>query len=101
MDEKHRLAASGQLPFRRSRIEIKAEAPQAELTPEFDQLVKDRGMVSEFSPYEFRIEKEKFPKNADFGAKSYNFLPHLAPKSAFLDGDTLGQRLLSREKNPI
>ena len=25
---------------------------------EFDQLVKDRGMVSEFSPYEFRIEKE-------------------------------------------
>ena len=25
---------------------------------EFDQLVKERGMVSEFSPYEFRIEKE-------------------------------------------
>ena len=25
---------------------------------EFDQLVKDRGMVSGFSPYEFRIEKE-------------------------------------------
>ena len=25
---------------------------------EFDQLVKDRGMVSEFSPYELRIEKE-------------------------------------------
>ena len=25
---------------------------------EFDQLVKDRGMVSEFSPYEFKIEKE-------------------------------------------
>ena len=25
---------------------------------EFDQLVKDRGMVSEFSPYEFKVEKE-------------------------------------------
>ena len=25
---------------------------------EFDQLVKDRGMISEFSPYEFKIEKE-------------------------------------------
>ena len=25
---------------------------------EFDQLVKDRGMVSEFSPYEFKMEKE-------------------------------------------
>ena len=24
---------------------------------EFDQLVKDRGMVSEFSPYEFKIEE--------------------------------------------
>ena len=25
---------------------------------EFDQLVKDRGMISEFSPYEFKVEKE-------------------------------------------
>ena len=48
----------GQVPFIKFS-EIKYGRTVGQYTfEEFDQLVKDRGMVSEFSPYEFRIEKE-------------------------------------------
>ncbi|MCQ2074707.1 MAG: hypothetical protein MJY77_05890 [Bacteroidaceae bacterium] len=48
----------GQVPFIKFS-EIKYGRTVGQYTfEEFDQLVKDRGMVSGFSPYEFRIEKE-------------------------------------------